>query len=89
MFTQDISSKSNHKEEYILRAQQEVEECNVECMKCRNDYERAGVEFSALACSMCPIGEKLHQALLTISEGERKFGAIDWNSSRYEELYGH
>ncbi len=85
----DISNTSNSKEEYILRAQQEVEECNAECMKCRKDYERAGIEFSVHVCSMCPIGAKLHQELLKISDGERKFGAIDWNSSQYKKYYGH
>lgn len=64
-----------------------IEECNQECQVCREDFEKAGVDFSHVMCRGCTNGHKLHNALCRVSPGERAWGNLDWNSSRYENYY--
>lgn len=67
--------------------QQIVDECNAECQQCMMDYEKAGVSFNQSACRQCPNGRKLHEALMKISDGEKKWGEQDWNSAKLKKFY--
>ena len=64
-----------------------VDECREECNRCLEDYRKARIDFSPSACHYCKTGNELHSALMKISDAERKWGNLDWNSSRLQNYY--
>lgn len=69
------------------KVQDEIDALSVECTKCQQDFAKAGIQFSAHMCSSCTTGIRLHQLGMQISSAERKWGNIDWNSSRWKNYY--
>ena len=64
-----------------------IESCNEECKKCYEDFQRADIDFSPSMCSRCKNGQLLHETLIRFSKAEKQWGEIDWNSSRWQDLY--
>ncbi len=64
-----------------------INHLNQECHTCQNDYFRKGIPFSPELCKYCKNGWELHNLLLQTSPTEKKWGKIDWTSSKYEDLY--
>lgn len=67
--------------------EQIIKECNDECKRCREDYEKAGIEFRTSMCTYCKNGQKLHEAEMATSKAEREWGKQDWNSSQLKDYY--
>lgn len=65
----------------------EIKECNEQCQSCMDSFLREGLQFTHSSCRYCPNGSKLHRLLTQVSEGEARWGRLDWNSCKYERLY--
>lgn len=60
-----------------------MEDCNRACEKCLK--ENMGL-IDRSQCMYCPVGRRAHE----IDKKENpEWDAIDWNSSKWEELYRH
>lgn len=69
------------------KLQAEMDDLNAECAKCQQDFAKAGIPLSARMCNACSTGIKLHQLGMKTSTAEKKWGNIDWNSSRWKTYY--
>lgn len=70
-----------------LNYEEIMRECNAECRRCRNDYEKAGIEFRIHMCTYCKNGQRLHEAEMATSKAEREWGKQDWTSSQLKDYY--
>ena len=64
-----------------------VEACNEECRRCKNDFEKADITFSPSMCKFCKNGQKLQEALCQISEAEKHWDEQNWGSSKLKGFY--
>lgn len=70
-----------------LNYEEILKECNEECVRCRKDFEREGIEFRTSMCTGCQNGQKLHEAEMATSKAEREWGNQDWTSSQLQDYY--
>lgn len=67
--------------------EEKIKKLNEECGKCQQDFQECKISFSPSICKTCKIGAKLHDLLKKAYEGEKKWDAIDWESSKYKDFY--
>lgn len=68
---------------------EQVDFCNQKCKECMEGFEHDDIPFDSHMCRFCQNGHNLHEALMKAGEGERKWGNIDWNTSRFGKYYGN
>lgn len=64
-----------------------LEELNKECEKCLADATKRFESVDRIKCAeFCPIGRKIHELEVNSSS---KWNDVDWNTSKFEDLYHH
>ena len=66
------------------QAMERLKELNSECKDCQKEL---GEGFRPSMCKYCKIGDEIHKLSVQTSPAEKAWDALNWTSSKNEDLY--